>query len=62
MALVPDNANEAESKKFEMEFEEYQKKLKVQKDEWVKQNPDQVGPQLKAFKTSVCSWQHWSRS
>jgi hypothetical protein len=42
MALVPDNANEADSKKFELEFEEYQKKLKQQKDDWVKQNPDQV--------------------
>ena len=43
MALVPDNVNEADSKKFEAEFEEYQKKLKKQKDEWVKENPDSVG-------------------
>jgi len=42
MALVPDNANEVESKKFELEFEEYQKKLKQQKDDWAKQNPEQV--------------------
>ena len=53
MALVPDNANEAESKKFEQEFEEYQKKLKLQKDEWVKQNPDQVGSEFKAPKFLV---------
>ena len=42
MALVPDNINEQESKKFEMEFEEYQKKLKEQKDQWAKEHPDQV--------------------
>ena len=44
MALVPDAVNEAESKKFEQEFEEYQKKLKEQKDQWAKENPDQVKP------------------
>ena len=42
MALVPDNVNEADSQKFEAEFEEYQKKLKQQKEEWVEKNPDQV--------------------
>ena len=42
MALVPDNVNEADSKKFEAEFDEYQKKLKLQKEEWVEKNPDQV--------------------
>ncbi len=42
MALVPDNVNDADSKKFEAEFEEYQKKLKKQKDDWVKENPDSV--------------------
>ena len=42
LALVPDNMNDVESKKFEMEFEEYQKKLKEQKDQWAKEHPDQV--------------------
>jgi mannose-binding lectin 1 len=42
MALVPDSADSAESKKFEIEFEEYQKKLKDQKEQWAKDNPDQV--------------------
>ena len=31
-----------ESKKFEAEFEEYQEKLKLQKDQWAKENPDKV--------------------
>jgi len=44
MAQAPDAVNEAESKKFEQEFEEYQKKLKEQKDQWAKENPDQVKP------------------
>ena len=44
MASIPNTTNEAdaEAKKFEQEFEVYQKKLKEQTDEWVKQNPDQV--------------------
>jgi len=44
MAQAPDAVNEAESKKFEQEFEEYQKKLKEQKDKWAEENPDQVKP------------------
>ena len=44
MAQASDAVNEAESKKFEQEFEEYQKKLKEQKDQWAKENPDQVKP------------------
>ena len=42
MALIPDSVNEAESKKFEEEFQQYQDKLKVQKEEWAKEHPDQV--------------------
>jgi hypothetical protein len=45
MALIPDNLNDAESKKFELEFEEYQKKLAVQRETWAKENPEQVRPQ-----------------
>ena len=37
-----ESMNDAESKKFEQEFEEYQKKLKDQKDQWAKEHPDQV--------------------
>ena len=66
MALVPDNANEAESKKFELEFEEYQKKLKQQKDDWAKQNPDQVPSYLtcsfysgQQHFSSKCLCQEW---
>jgi len=42
MALVPDSVDTQESKKFEAEFAEYQEKLKVQKDQWAKENPDKV--------------------
>jgi len=42
MALVPDQVDTQESKKFEAEFAEYQEKLKVQKDQWAKENPDKV--------------------
>ena len=42
LALIPDNVDDAESKKFEEEFEQYQRKLKDQKDEWAKEHPDQV--------------------
>jgi len=42
MALSPDLSQDAESKKFEEEFEEYQKRLEQQKDDWAKQNPDKV--------------------
>jgi len=42
MALIPDNVDAQESKKFEAEFEEYQEKLKLQKDQWAKENPDKV--------------------
>ena len=43
MALTPDSVNEAESKKFEEEFDQYQAKLKDQKEAWAKEHPDQVG-------------------
>ena len=44
MALVKDPSTEynAESKKIEEEFEQYQAKLKQQKEEWEKEHPDQV--------------------
>jgi len=42
MALVPDEVNLEDSKKFEAEFAEYQEKLKVQKDQWARENPDKV--------------------
>jgi len=42
MALIPDNLNDAESKKFEQEFEEYQKKLAAQRETWAKENPEKV--------------------
>ena len=42
MALASDSLQDAESKKFEQEFEDYQKKLDQQKDEWAQQNPDKV--------------------
>ena len=39
---MPDAAAEAESKKFEEEFDQYQEKLKTQKEQWAKEHPDQV--------------------
>ncbi len=44
MALVPDSVNEEESKRFEQEFQQYQTKLKDQKDQWAREHPDQVCP------------------
>ncbi len=46
MALASDSVHDAESQKFELEFEEYQKKLDQQKDEWAQQNPDKVAHKL----------------
>ena len=45
MALVKDPSAEEnqDSKKIEEEFEQYQAKLKQQKEEWEKEHPDQVG-------------------
>ena len=52
MALVPDNINAEESKKFEEEFEQYQSKLKEQKEQWNKEHPDQVKPETD-------EWDNW---
>ncbi|TRY68820.1 hypothetical protein TCAL_12897 [Tigriopus californicus] len=41
VGTVPD-VQDAESQKFEAEFEQYQKKLQGQKDQWAKEHPDQV--------------------
>ena len=38
----PSSVNDADSKKIEEEFEQYQQKLKTQKAEWEKEHPDQV--------------------
>jgi len=40
MALVPDSIDQEESAKFESEFEQFQKKNKEQKDQWIKDNPE----------------------
>merc|ERR1719422_704233 len=42
MALVPDSIDQDESKKFEAEFVEYQEKLKQQKDQWIKEHPEEA--------------------
>ena len=43
MALVKDELTpDADSKKIEQEFEEYQAKLKQQKEDWAREHPDQV--------------------
>lgn len=53
MAGAPDpNINEEESKKFEEEFEQYQTKLKDQKEQWAKEHPDQV-------KADPDDWENW---
>lgn len=49
MALASDSVQDAESKKFEDEFVEYQKKLDQQKDEWAQQNPDKVSIRIIKF-------------
>ena len=36
------DAVDPEAKKFEEEFEQYQQKLKTQKDQWAKDNPEEV--------------------
>ncbi len=51
-ALKPDSINEEESKKFEEEFQQYQDKLKEQKDQWAKEHPDQV-------KDDPDDWENW---
>ena len=47
----PDQAvtetQDPEAKKFEEEFEQYQQKLKQQKDQWAKDNPEEVSIVLK---------------
>ena len=40
MALMPDSIDQAESAKYEREFDDYQTKSKAQKEEWKKQNPE----------------------
>ena len=53
MAEVKDDLTyDTESKKIEAEFEEYQKKLKQQKEEWAKEHPDQVKPEEE-------DWDNW---
>ena len=47
-----DNSYDSESKKIEAEFEEYQKKLKQQKEDWAKEHPDQVKPEEE-------DWDNW---
>ena len=43
MALVKEElTQDADSKKIEQEFEEYQAKLKQQKEDWAREHPDQV--------------------
>eukprot|EP00096_Caligus_rogercresseyi_P002019 TRINITY_DN1364_c0_g1_i2.p1 TRINITY_DN1364_c0_g1~~TRINITY_DN1364_c0_g1_i2.p1 ORF type:complete len:369 (-),score=126.45 TRINITY_DN1364_c0_g1_i2:1216-2322(-) len=48
------SAPDAESKKFEMEYEEYQKKLKEQKEQWAAENPDQA-----KAKEDPDDWNNW---
>ena len=45
MGLVKDQSTEdnPDSRKIEEEFEQYQAKLKQQKEDWAKEHPDQVG-------------------
>ena len=45
MALVKEPATDdnQDSRKIEEEFEQYQAKLKQQKEQWEKEHPDQVG-------------------
>ena len=40
MALQPDSVDQAESAKFQTEFEEFQEKNREQKEAWKKQNPE----------------------
>lgn len=40
MALVPDNIDQEESRKFESEFQQFQEKNKEQKEQWIKENPE----------------------
>ena len=45
-AQTPESLQQdSDAKKIEQEFEEYQKKLKEQKDQWAKEHPDQVKPE-----------------
>jgi len=40
MALVPESIDQAESAKFETEFQQFQQKNKEQKEQWMKENPE----------------------
>jgi len=51
-APAPEVVNEAESKKFEEEFEQYQNKLKDQKEQWAKEHPDEA-------KQDPDDWENW---
>ncbi len=51
-AQAPDAVNEEETKKFEEEFEQYQTKLKDQKEQWAKEHPDEV-------KQDPDDWENW---
>lgn len=44
-----------DSKKFEDEFEEYQKKLKEQKDQWAKENPEEAAKKA----ADLDDWDNW---
>jgi len=48
----PSSVIDADSKKIEEEFEQYQQKLKTQKAEWEKEHPDQV-------KSEDDDWENW---
>ena len=47
--------HDPESEKFDQEFNQYQDKLKLQKEQWAKENPEEVcvSPQLKIFKKEL---------
>ena len=51
-ALV--HPQDPEAKKFEDEFDEYQKKLQGQKDQWAKDNPEEA-----AKKSELDDWDNW---
>ena len=42
MALVPDSIDQEESAKFETEFQQFQQKNKEQKDQWIKEHPEEA--------------------
>ena len=52
------SSEDADSKKIEEEFEQYQEKLKQQKAEWEKEHPDQVRIVLIIF-LNICEGKHF---